>query len=643
MKKKILSVIIITLIMCNLYFVSGDKFYMSNENNNDCSNETNLLERKNWSKEELQKFKKNLKNKTNYENIEKGVVIVKFMDEKNKNKVIKDIKDSLKMTILEEHKYLDIIDAYTYTFDENEVKIKELVKELNDHLLIEYAEPNQLGYLQSSRTITYTLESPHNYPRNYNDVWNIWMPGASKIRVHFSRIDTGNNDYVFTGAGDRWSGSLSNRWSGWANQSSIRVRLQASSSSNGGWGFRTDKIEYELGGNINPNDTRYSEQWALPYINAIPAWSRLADGHGIIVGVIDTGIDTSHPDLTENIAYNFNEIPNNNRDDDRNGKIDDYLGWNFISNNNIVYDTSNDPINVDPNGHGTHIAGIIAASGNNGRGIIGLAHNAKILPLKCGGDRMVVGFPTSAVVEAISYARSRGVRIINMSFEQNYSQSVRDAMNAASEILFVCSANNRTVGVDVSLSPVYPACYGLSNIISVANVDRNGNLAVSSNYGTNIDIAAPGENILSTLPDNRYGMSSGTSQAAAYVSGLAAIILSQDSSLTPIQVKTRITSNYRSINSLRGKLRYPGVVDAEKATFPVNNGDDFIKGDINGDGVIDSVDYVLIRRFILSIIDEFPNGQNGFRAADINNDGRVDSADMVLLRRYLLGIINKLP
>lgn len=512
-------------------------------------------EAKKWSSEKLKEFKIDHKNKIKYDNVKKDSVIIRFLDDTKKDSVITEIKSDLKITQLEQIESLELIDAFVYRYNDSEVNIKKLVEEILNNAEVEFAEPVQIGSL-SSTSQSYSLNSPHNYSNNYNTVWNVYKPGASRIRVHFSTISTETNyDYVYTSAGDSWTGSYSDTWSSWQTGSSIRVRLTADSSITG-WGFAIDNIEYDLGGSSNPNDTYFSNQWGIPNVNTSTAWNNMSDGNGVTVGVIDTGIDYSHSDLTENIAYNFNEIPNNGVDDDSNGKVDDYYGWNFYNNNSTVFNSSN---NADNNGHGTINAGIIAASGNNSTGVIGVAHNAKILPLRCCGDLML-GFYIDGVISSIQYGITRNVKVFNMSFSCDYSLALQNAISAASSALFVCSANNN--GIDLNTYNSYPASFNLSNMIIAANLQSDGSLYSSSNYGTSIDIiGAPGTNIYSTMPNNSYGYMTGTSQAAPFISGLAALIYGRHPSYTPQQVKQAIFNNYTSVPTLSGKLKYPGKIN----------------------------------------------------------------------------------
>lgn len=312
-------------------------------------------------------------------------------------------------------------------------------------------------------------------------------------------------------------------------------------------------------------DERFGEEWGLKNsgqtiqwqkgtlgidINAEEAWKITEGSPSVIVGIADTGIDINHYDLKENIFINTNEVPNNGIDDDGNGYIDDVNGWDFANEDNTVFDsTSSDT-------HGTQVAGIIAANADD-NGIRGIASKVKILPLKFINDGE--GY-TSDVIDSIEYAKHRGVKIMNCSFggsEDN--QVLKDAM-ATSDMLFVCAAGN-----DGSSTPIYPAAFGLQNVISVGAVDNTGEYASFSNYGENVNVAAPGVSILSTIPKDMYNYASGTSMATAYVTGTAALVESIVPNMTATQLSTRIKSSSKVLDSLKNKVTSSGIVDAANA------------------------------------------------------------------------------
>ena len=314
-----------------------------------------------------------------------------------------------------------------------------------------------------------------------------------------------------------------------------------------------------------PNDPLYPNQWGLhnteqnPFygtgnadISAPLAWGATTGSSGVTVAVIDTGVDYTHPDLAANMWTNTKEIAGNGIDDDGNGYIDDVKGWNFVSNNN-------DP--MDDNGHGTHCAGTIAAVGNNGIGIAGVTWNCKIMPLKFLNSQGN-GYISDAI-SAILYTNKMGVPIISNSWGGLESQSLKDAIDASPAVV-ICAAGNTAANADNN--PVYPAAYTNSNIISVTATDYHDKLASFSNYGvTSVDLAAPGVSIYSTAPSGGYKYLNGTSMATPYVSGVAALLKSQNPSMTVAQIKSRILSSCDILPSLSGKVATSGRLNAAKA------------------------------------------------------------------------------
>ncbi|MDG6256462.1 MAG: S8 family serine peptidase, partial [Methanomicrobiaceae archaeon] len=248
-----------------------------------------------------------------------------------------------------------------------------------------------------------------------------------------------------------------------------------------------------------PDDPSFSSLWGLSNtgqtggtidadIDAPEAWDIVQGSSDVVVAVIDTGVDYTHPDLNANIWTNSGEIPDNGIDDDQNGYIDDYRGWDFVNGDKDPYDDQ---------GHGTHCAGTIAAVGNNYIGITGVSWNAKIMPLKAGDYQGY--FLSSDELEAFQYAAMMGADVISCSFGgAGYVPSVESVI-AASPAVVMCAAGNS--GENNDISQHYPSNYNCPNIISVAATDHNDNKAWFSNYGAStVDIAAPGVNIYSTVP-----------------------------------------------------------------------------------------------------------------------------------------------
>lgn len=326
--------------------------------------------------------------------------------------------------------------------------------------------------------------------------------------------------------------------------------------------------DYKLYKNIDIQDPYYIKQWGLSNsgqdingkpgfigfdINAAAAWDLVNTSSGVLVGILDTGIDLNHEDLGDSVFKNLAENPANNLDDDQNGYVDDYCGWDFINSDSSVYDGEEDD-------HGTHLAGIIAA-GANSAGIRGIASGVKLVPLKFMNG--MSGY-TSDALEAIEYAKKIGVKIINCSFSDfHYNFALEQAMKN-SDMLFVCSAGNEKS--DTGVRPSYPASYRLPNVISVGAVNNQGSLAPFSNYGNLVDVAAPGVDIYSTLPNNSYGFNDGTSMAAAFVSGTAALLSSSNSSFKGSDMSTIIKSTVNTkYTNLQGSIASGGIVDAKSA------------------------------------------------------------------------------
>ncbi len=250
-----------------------------------------------------------------------------------------------------------------------------------------------------------------------------------------------------------------------------------------------------------PNDTSFNELWGLHNtgqpvngtsgssdadIDATEAWDIVTGNDTVVIAVVDSGVKYNHEDLAGNIWSNPGEALNGG-DTDGNGYVDDIRGWDFVDNDN-------DPMDYDS--HGTHVAGTIAAVGNNNRGVTGVCWTAKIMPIR-GLDAAGSGFTTN-LISAIEYANANGAHVINNSWGGgSFSQALKDAIDASSAVV-VCAAGNS--GVDTDTTPHYPSSYTSANIISVAATDQNDNRASFSNYGaTSVDVGAPGVNIYSSV------------------------------------------------------------------------------------------------------------------------------------------------
>ncbi len=322
------------------------------------------------------------------------------------------------------------------------------------------------------------------------------------------------------------------------------------------------------------NNTGQNGGTADADVDAPEAWNNTTGDSGTVVAVIDEGVDIDHPDLRNNIWSNPNETPGNGVDDDRNGYVDDVHGWDFANNDASVYDP--DPVSGAGDEHGTHVAGTIAAEGNNGVGVTGVSWRARIMPLKFLGPN---GGYTSDAVEALNYAVAKGAKISNNSWGGGgFSQSLLDAIKRAdaSGHLFVAAAGNGGadgVGDDNDTTPNYPSNYDSPNIISVAATNNQDALASFSNYGAStVDLAAPGVSILSTLPRNTYGSYSGTSMATPHVTGVAALLKSKDPSADDAQLKARILDYAEKKANLQGKTATGGRLNAQASLTQTGTG-----------------------------------------------------------------------
>ncbi|MBN3889451.1 MAG: S8 family serine peptidase [Nostoc sp. JL31] len=276
----------------------------------------------------------------------------------------------------------------------------------------------------------------------------------------------------------------------------------------------------DLGGN----------NWGADLVKAPEVWAHGYTGKGVVVAVVDTGVDYNHEDLTNNIWTNTKEIAGNGIDDDGNGYIDDNYGWNFADQNNNT---------LDDNGHGTHVSGTIAGENNN-YGVTGIAYDAKIMPVKALDSSGSGSY--SSISKGIRYAVDNGANVINLSLGgASSNRTLESAINYASSkgVIVVMAAGN-----DGDSSPDYPARYASKSGIAVGAVDKNNNLADFSNRsGTNqiAYVTAPGVKVYSSVPNNQYATYSGTSMAAPHVAGIVALMLSANSNLTDAQVRQIVT------------------------------------------------------------------------------------------------------
>ncbi|MBA6231771.1 MULTISPECIES: S8 family serine peptidase [unclassified Colwellia] len=317
--------------------------------------------------------------------------------------------------------------------------------------------------------------------------------------------------------------------------------------------------DYIVHASVIPDDSSFADLWGMNNtgqsggvadadIDAPEAWDISTGSHDVIVGVIDTGVDHTHPDLTANIWSNPGEIAGDGIDNDGNGYIDDIHGINAISG-------VGDP--MDTGGHGSHVSGTIGASGNNGLGVVGVNHDVSIIGCKFLGDQ---GGTTSDAIACIDYfvgLKNNGVnvRVTNNSWGGGgFSQALSDAITSSEEanILFVAAAGNDAYDNDAQSS--YPSGYPHDSVLAVASTTRTDSMSSFSQWGlTTVDLGAPGSDILSTIPGGGYASYSGTSMATPHVTGAAALAWSVNPELSAIEMKALLMSSGEDNAALAGK------------------------------------------------------------------------------------------
>jgi subtilisin family serine protease len=292
-----------------------------------------------------------------------------------------------------------------------------------------------------------------------------------------------------------------------------------------------------------PSDPLYSEQWGLAQVNAPAAWDVVRGDYTVVIAIIDSGIDTTHADLSDKLWTNPGEIPGNGIDDDNNGYVDDIHGWNIVDGNADLSDNT---------GHGTQVAGVASADTNNGSGIAGVCWGCRIMPVKVTQVGGVANY--SDIAAGVAYAAQKGAEVINLSLGgYNDSATLRAAIAAASQTAVVVGG----AGNDNKSDAFYPAAYD-DYVLAVASTTSSDVKVGTSNYGTWVDVSAPGEVITTTFSGGGYGATSGTSMAAPFVAGLAGLLRSQNPGWSANMVRAQIANTTDDIDGLNpgyeGKL-----------------------------------------------------------------------------------------
>jgi hypothetical protein len=335
--------------------------------------------------------------------------------------------------------------------------------------------------------------------------------------------------------------------------------------------FRYIEPDYVIPCSVTPKDKAFTDGqlWGLHNprrkngtikadIDAVRAWDLSIGSSDVVVAIIDTGIRYTHQDLKNQMWVNTDEIPNNGKDDDKDGFVDNIFGIDAVNNDG-------DP--MDDNGHGTHCAGTIGAEANNGHPHVGVAWKVRLMACKSISD---IGMgTTSDAVKCIDWAVSNGAQILSLSWgHSDESNALSSALKRTREkgIVVIAAAGNE--GEDTDKSPHYPSGYSLDNIISVAAINQNGKLTSWSNYGSkSVDLAAPGADIYSTSAesDAGYVALSGTSMACPHVSGVAALMLARNPKITPSNLRVKLIRSATSNTNLRGRMVSGGWVNAFNA------------------------------------------------------------------------------
>jgi len=398
-------------------------------------------------------------------------------------------------------RYSGLMKGYEHLVLEQNVDVQNAIASLKKDRTVEYAQPNYILHVLP-------ILKSDNRELNFNPTRACWIPGIP--------VPPGCDD------GD----------SSQPSSSTTRPTLKDAPSD------------------ITPavNDPDADKSYGLKKVSAVEAWKTWRGNKNFVVADIDTGIDYNHEDLAFNVWRNPHPDATNK----------DVVGFDFVHNDGLPF---------DDNEHGTHTAGTIGAVGGNGIGTSGVAQRISLMALKfitSQGDGT-----TADAIRAIDYAVQHGAKVLSNSWGgpgDSDNQALKDAIDRAKgqDVLFVAAAGND--GTDNDSAPSFPAAFDEDNIISVAATDQSDSLAYFSNYGkTTTHVAAPGVDVYSTLPGNKYGNLSGTSMACPHVAGAAALLWSRHPSWNYKQVKALLLKTVDPIGSLDGKVSTGGRINVLKA------------------------------------------------------------------------------
>lgn len=364
-----------------------------------------------------------------------------------------------------------------------------------------------------------------------------------------------------------------------------------------------------------PNDPNFSAQWGLTKIQAPASWDITPGNNNSVVAVVDTGVDSNHEDLLNKTVSGYDFVHVND--------WSPYYGC-YINSQEDYQTRDSQP--TDFHGHGTHVAGIAAANTNNSKGVAGTCPDCKIMPVRVAFaiqcDSVVYGvFETDDLADGIIYAANNDADIISMSLGTQHSSLLQSAINYAlnkGKVLVAAAGNSNTSSTTYS----YPAAY--PNVLAVGATTNTDSRASFSNYGSWVDLAAPGQNILSTTPQNTYSFASGTSMSAPFVSGLAGLILALKPEFSAAQISQALISGTDPLSaSLQlGSGRINSLKTLSALSPSPSPSPQPLIGDLNSDGIVDTTDAsLLIANFL----------QTGSHPADLNSDNFVDLTDYSIL------------